>query len=1146
MSSTDRQNRLLLAEDWKRIYQTYKNAEFKSYDFNTIRRTLITYLRQNYPEDFNDYIESSEYLALIDMIAFLSQNIAFRIDLNARENYLELAERRESILRLARLLSYNATRNQAANGILKIDAISTTEDLLDSNNLNLSNQSVSWNDPSNANWYEQFIKVLNVALPVNEKFGKPVRKETIDGIPTHQYKFTSVSSLVPVYSFAKNIDGKNTDFEIVSTTTDELTITEEAPLAGRQTSLVHRDDGRGNGSNNTGFFMHFRQGVLDSGDYAIDNPSSNQAVDIDSTNINNTDIWLYSVNEFNIETALWEQLSSTEGNNAIYNSTAKNIRNIYSVITKTDDRVRLQFSDGVFGNLPQGSFKVYYRVSDNRRFKIIPEDMQNIQIDIPYVSENNKTETLSLTMGLKYTVDNATTSETNAQIRTNAPSTYYTQNRMITGEDYNIVPLTKNQEILKIKAVNRTSSGISRYFDLLDATGKYSNTNLYGNDGVVYKEDVDDLGTFTFSTRTDIDGVIINTIEPGLATKRIFNFYTDKFPKILLTDLLPTWTQVTKDTNLSTGYFQDANATKYDVGSYTASQLKYLEAGALCKFEAPAGYHFMSDGTLMAGDADHSGSSTYKWTGVVSVLGDGTTNDTDGSGAIKFNDIIPSNAILTQILPKFNKYLTNDIKIQLIDQIYSYKTFALRYDVSSRNWKVIDENNLNIYGTFSTGKTGDSSNMQLDSSWILLFTNNGETYTMTSRGMRYIFESDKEIRFFFDSADRNYDYKTGKTLQDKISVLSINTAPDVITPMTNEVVFNITKEYRDVNGYVDSKKIELTHYDSDQDGIVDNPTAFDDVVASSINPLTKYIFQKRYTSSNVEDWRYVDATTESIIVKQNTSAIGAYSTYVDDSVIYLVDEDAFKIVNGTSNTLTDTTDYKQHIGRDKLKFQYVHTVDGDTRLDPSSTNIMDLYVVTKTYNTNFRQWLDGTLSIKPLPPSSSSLFNNYGTELASVKSISDEIIYHPVKYKILFGSQAETNFQASFKVVKNVGEVTNDSDIKSRIKLAIDEFFALDNWDFGETFYFSELSAYVMTQLAPDISIFIIVPNETTQTFGSLYEVKSESDEIFVSGTTLDNIEIIDAVTAAKIKSSGKVVSSTSSTSTGVVSSTGASSGSGY
>ena len=60
MSSTNRQNRLLLTEDWERVYQSYRNAEFKSYDFDTIRRTLINYLRQNYPEDFNDYIESYE------------------------------------------------------------------------------------------------------------------------------------------------------------------------------------------------------------------------------------------------------------------------------------------------------------------------------------------------------------------------------------------------------------------------------------------------------------------------------------------------------------------------------------------------------------------------------------------------------------------------------------------------------------------------------------------------------------------------------------------------------------------------------------------------------------------------------------------------------------------------------------------------------------------------------------------------------------------------------------------------------------------------------------------------------------------------------------------------------------------------------
>src|SRR6056300_1275243 len=167
MSSTDRQNRLLVAEDWKRIYQSYRNADFKSYDFDNLRRTMIAYLRENYPEDFNDYIESSEYLALIDLIAFLGQNISFRIDLNARENYLELAERRESVLRLARLLSYNPKRNQSAEGLLKLDSVRTTEDISDSNGVNLQGQTVVWNDPSNENWYEQFIKVMNSALPVN-------------------------------------------------------------------------------------------------------------------------------------------------------------------------------------------------------------------------------------------------------------------------------------------------------------------------------------------------------------------------------------------------------------------------------------------------------------------------------------------------------------------------------------------------------------------------------------------------------------------------------------------------------------------------------------------------------------------------------------------------------------------------------------------------------------------------------------------------------------------------------------------------------------------------------------------------------------------------------------------------------------------
>ncbi len=111
MAITTRQTSLLVAEDWTRLYQTFRNADFQSYDFETLRASMISYLRLYYPEDFNDYIDSSEFVALIDLIAFLGQSIAFRGDLNARENFIDTAQRRDSILKLARLISYNPKRN---------------------------------------------------------------------------------------------------------------------------------------------------------------------------------------------------------------------------------------------------------------------------------------------------------------------------------------------------------------------------------------------------------------------------------------------------------------------------------------------------------------------------------------------------------------------------------------------------------------------------------------------------------------------------------------------------------------------------------------------------------------------------------------------------------------------------------------------------------------------------------------------------------------------------------------------------------------------------------------------------------------------------------------------------------------------------
>jgi hypothetical protein len=1102
---------------------------------------MISYIRENYPEDFNDYIESSEYLALIDLIAFLGQNLAFRTDLNARENFIETAERRESILRLARLISYNVNRNTTANGLLKIESISTTEDVFDSNNNNLSGQTILWNDATNTDWYEQFVKILNASLPANSRFGRPIKKSTVDGVVTEQYRFNGTNTDVPVYSFTKTVDNKSRKFEItsVSIDTQDNYIYEEEPFPGNRLAFLYRDNGQGAGSSNSGFFLHFRQGTLNNNVFSITSPVPNTTVNIDTDNVNDTDVWLYKLDSNGNEQDLWTQVSSIEGNNIVYNSLEKGVRDIYGVLSRINDRISLIFSDGVFGTLPKGSFKVYYRTSSNEQYKINPADLVGIQIQVPYLSKNGTNETLNLVLELQSPVSNADTSESNESIKTNAPSTYYTQNRLITAEDYNIGPLGVSQQIIKTKSINRTSSGISRYYDLRDATGKYSNTLMFGDDGSVFEETLNKKFSFDFQTRTDIEAVINSQVTEIIRHTQTKNFYYKNFDRnTSVSDLNYTWLPTTNETNQSSGIFQDQFEIPIAVGSFTASSMRFVAPGSLVKFIPPSGSCFDKNNVIQARTPSVAGDKTYIWTKIVSVFENGTVQDIDSDlGPVILNDNIPANSQLAEIIPVLNLDIVADTLSQMVDQIFSYRTFGLRFDVETLNWKVITNNNLDTVNPFSTGKTGDATGTNQDSSWVFLFETNGETYTVTHRGLRYVFESDDQIRFYFDGNDRIYDSKTGKIITDTIDVLSINTKPDELVSFTQDWRWQVISEYRDEAGYVDSKKLEVGFVDTDSDGVIDDPDLFTEIVAPDYLPDTKYIFAKKIIQNNIETFEYADADENYIIVKNTEAAVGAFSDYTGNEVFYISSKDVFKKFNSTQTALILDINWQAYKGRDKLRFNYKHAAAENRRIDPSSSNIIDLYLLTKTYDIEYRKYLKGDIETLPLPPSSDSLFLSYGQDIKKIKSISDEVIYHPVKYKPLFGSLADDDLQATIKIVKNSNRVVNDNDIKSRVIDSMNEFFALENWDFGETFYFSELAAYIMKQVAPDVASIVLVPTSETQVFGSLYEVVCENDEIFVNAANVSNVEIIDSITASRLKAQGNVVTSDEVLNTGIQSS---------
>jgi hypothetical protein len=1108
-------NQLLVAEDWAKIYQSYRNADFQSYDFETLRRLMINYLQQNYPEDFNDFIDSSEYIALVDLIAYMGQNLSFRVDLNARENFLETASRRDSILRLAQLIGYAPTRNIPATGLLKITGIATTDNVIDSNGNNIANTTIGWNDSTNSNWHQQFISILNSTMEGSYTFGNPYDKAVINGIDTEQYRINSNNTDVPVYGFSKNINGIGMNFEIVSSSFNGKSyIYEEAPKPANALALIYTDDNQGSGSANTGFFLQFHQGSLGLSSFTIDSPVPNEIIGVNTPNINNTDVWLWQLDSKGNFSTLWTKVPSIVGNNVIYNSLNLADRNLYSITSRDQDQIDLNFADGSFGNLPKGQFNLLYRQSNGLTYSISPEQMSGIVINIPYTNKNGQAQTLTLTLGLQYTVSNSAGAESNASIQQNAPQTYYIQNRMVTGEDYNIAPLTLTSNVLKVKSVARVTSGLSKYFELQDVSGKYSRTNIFASDGIVYKNNHEQNFNFSFVTKNDVLAVIKKQIEPIVASASSRSFYMDQYNNIDLTALNLSWVSTNQSSGQTQGYFVDSNKIPQSVGSYSSDNLSYVTTGALVKFTAPSGYYFSSKGNLTKSS---NNATSYIWSSIVNIVGDGSNSGlgalANGTGPITLSNVVNGTStvmpIAVEIIPTYIDVLAYSYEIEMANLCLVHRNFGLTIDNTSRTWNIIADSNLDLISPFSLAYQNDGTNSNLDSSWLIAFVWNGSNYTVRYRLTNYIFESAKETNFYIDPNKLNYDYTTNTIVKDQISVLSYNTVNN--TPgqgLGKDYVWQVDNQVVEPDGYVDPSKVIVSFYNYNNTGYITDPDTFNNIVGGNTNFV--------YFMKSSDGLRYT---------LQDSGMFTAVPTPADvtdtpsNGELYYFYDPSYNVVNSYNNgTWTYEPSYFAYVGRSDLKFHYQHNSGEEYRIDPSKSNIMDIYMLTSDYDSAYRTWLLNGVGTEPLPPTSQALALNYDADLELIKTISDEIIYQPVKYKVLFGSQADINLQATFKAVKNPNIPTSDNDLKTQILNAINQFFALENWDFGQTFNFSELSTYVMNLLTPSITNFVIVP--TINNFGSLYQVSCLSNEIFISGATVNNIEIIDAITASQLNTS--------------------------
>jgi len=1127
MAKTTRQTSIFGVEDWKRIYQTYREADFQSYDFETLRKSFIDYIRLYYPESFNDYIESSEFIALLDVMAFMGQAGSFRNDLNTRENFIDTAERRDSVNRLAELVSYTPKRNTAAEGFLKVQSISTTEGVIDFTGVNLSNVTVNWNDTTNANWLEQFTVIVNASLDNSQRFGRPGNSQTILGVQTDEYAINLLQGFLPVVPFTTDVNGTSMGFEAVcATSLDKTFVYEPSPAPNGAFNILYRNDKQGYASANTGYFFLFKQGSLQDLNFNLGERISNRVVNVNIEGINNDDTWLYQLDANGNITNEWDYVEN------IYTGAVEELtpeqRRYFTITSRTNDQINLNFGDGVFSSIPVGNFRTYVRASNGLSYIINPDEMQNVTIAIGYVSRTGRNETLTLTCALTQPVSNAANRENINDIKQRAPARYYTQNRMVNGEDYNNFPYTLYSTIIKSKALNRSSIGTSRYLDLVDITGKYSSTNIFASDGLIYENTAVPSFTFTYVDQNDITDVIVNQVEPVLASRGMQEFYYETFTRPDLSVLNLNWSQSTTSNNETTGFFRfTASGAPAPVGSAASDNKKYIAKGGLIKFTPPAGQYFTATNRLAVGSPTLPGDKTIIWATVTALELDGTNqgvgNNADGTGPVTLNNFIPTNAIPTEVIPNFITDLPTAIETTMRENIELYRDFGLGYNNLTGTWYLITSTNLNPAITFSLANAQNTSGTGLDNSWLVAFETDGVTYTVSSRSLQRFWASVLETRFFYDGTQKVYDPKTGTVINDFINVLKTNNLPDTSATLNSDEVLDIIDQPVETDGFVDDFRVRVSYKDSDNDGIPDNPDYFQTLVAPLVNPNTKRIYlQQTVDFDNLE--RYLPLAAGVIIGSLATKAAIELvkSEYPDLQVFYAYTDKKFyklSVDYEGVRTIAVVTGYQTFVGRQGLYFQYRHNAPLNRRIDPGTTNIIDIYLITQAYYIAYQNYIRDSTGTVPEPkkPTIDELTTSYST-LDQYKMISDNLILNSVTFKPLFGSKSAVELRATIKCVKNTASTASVSEIKSQVVSAMNTYFTIDNWDFGDTFFFSELSAYLHDRLGSIISSVVLVPTDPLKSFGDLYEIRSQANEIFVNAATVNDVQIIDALTGSQLR----------------------------
>lgn len=1038
------------SETWQLVYQAFQNINFSSFDYDSIKHALVDYIKLYFPEH-NDIIESNEIVAILEMFAYVGEQYAYRSDVNAHETLLPVAQRKDAVLRLAKLISYNATRNVPARGLVKITSIKTTETLFDSRGRNLAGRKIQYNDPNNPNWKSQFLLVLNRVL--EQPFGsvQPNERVQVDDVLFESYTLNNNQIARGVIAYSASVSGNNVQMELVPSTLTSTGPEERRPESNAHFSILYGNDGLGDQSDTTGFFIFTKQGTLQLATTQFDGITPNQTYQVSTPGINDTDVWVNQVDPDTLEilsdnlnnterSGEWQPVDLAYAQNIIFNTNP--VRNKYEIETLDQDQVRLIFGDGEFANIPSGTFQIWTRISAGLQEPIPQTSVVDKVATFTYQDQSNAVQTITITFSLVSSLQNASPTEDIEHIRRIAPAVYYTQDRMVNARDYNTFP-NRDPSILKLLTVNRTFSGDSKYSAWHDPSDTYSNLKMYGDDLAIYfQHSTSSFSIFNVLTSNQV----LEAVTPVLSSLDFFTLQTLNGVPVVQVRNSFTDSESTLFLNEITQRILLASATPINFFLHTGVEGPFWNLTTSNEFGQGSNDPLISVVRVQTTSSIHF-DVTYHTSKLIAHsdnMSFWTVND--ANRPLNYNTLTSFNDNLIILKANLNanrtKPLTQNVKLLVTQQ-------AL-VEQGASNTGLVDTHRLIVVpNQIDTDVLPDSANLSH-------LINCNVTLTPSSAPVGIPF-----------------------TLP-QLAIVNSSSIPgissDDITITSNGTLGTFSYVFTN-----STNPTEMT--------IVDTITVTSYGDNTSVNILLKdYVYLVRR-----------NVTQPFILAEQST-----------ENLQYFVAQQQALVPN-------DEILWKRYSGRGQLNFAWFHSSPFYNIIDPAPTNIHDMFVITKGYYDAFNQYLTGKISGAPKAPTPQELRITY-QYLLNNRMLSDTVVMHSGTIKPIFGFAAIPELRAILKVIKSRTTNITDNQLKASIVGAVRTFFDIGNFDFADTFYFSELSAAIHLALPLDIVSVVLVPTAANDQFGDLFEVHCREDEVFQTSISVSDIEIVQGLDAITLK----------------------------